>query len=181
MAVGVCHCWAASKHLLILGFSLTDRHHFHSPGPYLLSFLVKTWVLSTELQWEIFGTVIRARSTDSDQTLAAMANYAHQGPRPSSYYQQSPPVYGGHSPGPRSPDFYPYPVPPPPTTTAKKEPPSRPLRLQRVLPATGIVCRALPSQVQPSVIPLPISQRSHFYPVLAATTTAYVAVTQTAV
>ena len=45
-----------------------------------------------------------------DQTLAVMVNYTHQGPGPSSYYQQSPPVYGGgHSPGPRPPNFYPYP------------------------------------------------------------------------
>jgi hypothetical protein len=29
-----------------------------STGPYILSFLVKTWVLSAELQPEIFGTVI---------------------------------------------------------------------------------------------------------------------------
>jgi len=39
-----------------------------------------------------------------------MANYTHQGPGLSSYYQQSPPVYGGgHSPGPCPPNFYPYP------------------------------------------------------------------------
>ena len=39
-----------------------------------------------------------------------MANYTHQGPGHRCNCQQSPPVYsGGHSPGPRPPNFYPYP------------------------------------------------------------------------
>ena len=56
--VGVFHCWAASSKT-ILTFSFGSPPYVSiSSSLYLLSYLVKTWVLNMELQPEIFGTVI---------------------------------------------------------------------------------------------------------------------------
>jgi len=51
MAVGVCRSWVASKNLLTLGFSLTDRHHLF---PRSISPLCPSQTLSAE-----HGTAVR--------------------------------------------------------------------------------------------------------------------------